>query len=636
MFLGLDSKFQRLKKEPDDKGVETKEDGGSQSADKTNSFKPSVKKPETPPLPRLSLVDKNTFDAPALYEATVPGMSLTAAQNGKRAQLRFNPQIPLTHVVHIATAAISDCFLHRPEDAPNTEFVGNVGSSKLLKELSSRLFDVVASELMFRGAVARVPNLESVYGPAPNPRDLDGLMNATVTLFASARASESGSDETLPPLQSRSLPPLPPLNSSHESTTKSDKSKKRPGALEALFSPESAGRILDGSVRGAGAGQSSGRLIQCVQSAASRDRNGSKHKSSVVDIAGSSTSARRYKIGRSAATVAASDARYTSSQNDKNGQRSKTSERAETLRQSQKMRGASEPRGLRPSVMKQDSFEDRFQGERRHPPTKSRILAPLHLGRSTGDVGSEYLRHNVGGSCKYDLSRGNRNERFGQELDSEFDSPRIPRPRTPLTRSPRQLTPPPRSPSNRGKYVVGNASPSNNTINGNVSSSSTSSSNFSARVNGSAFNVSSNSNTHNSSRITTNNSSFGNQDIKYKSVPAVGGKLNLAAIQQSASSTVNTSTSAAAWHKVLALLATDNQAACALEELFERAPGGFLDLDELALNLFNNGVPLKGPELRGFHADCDLNGNGTISLIQFLLAVMSRHNNVGPNNPNQM
>jgi len=618
--------------------VETKESDSTLPAEKTLSFTPSVRKPETPPLPQPATLPPKKSDFASVHRVAAAELSLPAVQYGKRAQLRYDPQIHLTHVVHIATASIAECFLHPSKDPPSAGKTEAFRSPKLQKELTSRLFDVVASELMFRGAVARTPKTGPVFGPAPNPRDLDGLMNATVTLFAGARASKSDMDHLPPPLQPHVLPPLPPLTTPNQSSARSMSTNKT-GKLEALLSPESAGQFLDGSVRAAGVGHSTGRLLNYVQNAANHDRDNSKDTSSVADLTSSSTAARRFKVGRSAATVATTEARHTSSFHDNDGHLSRTSKRAEILRQTQKTRGASEPRGTRPISTKQDSFEDRFQKERRLPQPRNRVLAPPRppLSRSTGDVGGAYLRRNTGGSMKHDLLHGSRSGRFGQELGGKFDSPQIPRSHTPpSTRSPRRLTPPPRSPSNRASDF-GKPSPSNsNTSNNSGSNSNTNSStNFIARKNGSAvnINVSSKSSISHSRKTTNETSSFGNRDSKYELVPPVNGQLSRAAVERStsAASGANRCTSAAAWEKILALLAADNQAACALEELFKRAPDGFLDLDELALSLSISGVPLKGPALRGFQADCDLNGNGTISLIQFLLAVQSRHSGAKAN-----
>jgi hypothetical protein len=88
--------------------------------------------------------------------------------------------------------------------------------------------------------------------------------------------------------------------------------------------------------------------------------------------------------------------------------------------------------------------------------------------------------------------------------------------------------------------------------------------------------------------------------------------------------------SAAAWQQVVALLAADDGAARALEAQFADAPHGWLDVDALALSLFESGLRLKGGELRAFHADCDAHGNGVTSLDQFLLAVHNHCNRVAP------
>jgi len=81
---------------------------------------------------------------------------------------------------------------------------------------------------------------------------------------------------------------------------------------------------------------------------------------------------------------------------------------------------------------------------------------------------------------------------------------------------------------------------------------------------------------------------------------------------------------AAAWTAVLAHLASEPGFAAAVEDLFARdaADGrGALDIHALAACLAAQGVPLTRSELAAFHADCDANMDGTITLDEFLVAV---------------
>jgi len=87
--------------------------------------------------------------------------------------------------------------------------------------------------------------------------------------------------------------------------------------------------------------------------------------------------------------------------------------------------------------------------------------------------------------------------------------------------------------------------------------------------------------------------------------------------------------SARAWRLVLARLASSAAFAQMVEDLFDAAEdaalgsggGGGLGIGELIAALQRGGVMLAPPDVRAFFADCDVNGDGFLSLDEFLRAV---------------
>ena len=287
-------------------------------------------------------------------------------------------------------------------------------------------------------------------------------------------------------------------------------------------------------------------------------------------------------------------------------------------------RGASEPRSEQPRLKPVSSFDHRFQRELKSGPSarseKTRLKpagsfdhqfqqdrrlsrfknkTPPPAVRRSISAGSDPQMRFIGSQGKWDAARGNRSERFGQELHSK------------VARLREKLTPPPRTRSlgnHNGRFK--DTSPSSS-LSGSISSGSNSSgkmkcgSRLSALING-TVQGSSNKNSPKSS----------------------GGQLNPASLHRGSFSTASASALAAAWKKVVALLAENNEAACQLEELFNNKARTYLDLDDLAMGFIHGGVKLNGLELLAIRADCNVNGDGTISLEQFLDAVQSRHRHI--------
>jgi hypothetical protein len=590
MFAGMDSKFHKLEKKPT-KIEETKDVEASALALQAMPEGTSEKLPS-----KSDASPKVNFDSAAVQQVADTVVGVAAAQYGKRARPAADPQMPLPQVVHTATASITECFLRQSVDNGTPEGGRIAGSPRLTKELSTRIYQALAGELTLQNAVTTAaPALtsEPVFGPPPNPRDLNGLVQATISLFINARAGKPGWDHTtpvplptleppgatfLPDQQLAALPPPPPPPRSSPGSpsllpgSSAVVEPPPPPADKSALSPRSAGRFLDGSGRAAGAGRSTGKFLNQVGT--------SSTSSSVVDLAGSSAAA---------AAVASTDARYnsnigiygqrSSSRGSSNGRGAPPGSRPEIRRttpprRGPELKGASDPRGKQPSPKPAgSSFEERFQRERGLK-AQSRSRAPpppppptTTGGGSVGGGSGSYGSGSYGSGSTYKGTSTARvgGSRMGQELSGGSNRTELP-PRA--TRSP--------------------------------------SSSFGKRGSGSdGSNSSSPSQGYGGSGVVASRNSIQHTRGGHGTLPA-------------------SSASAAAWQKVLALLATDNQAAIALEEMFERAPGGFLNVDKLSVSLFDSGVQLKGLELRAFQADCDLNGNGKLSLDQFLEAVQSQ------------
>ena len=83
--------------------------------------------------------------------------------------------------------------------------------------------------------------------------------------------------------------------------------------------------------------------------------------------------------------------------------------------------------------------------------------------------------------------------------------------------------------------------------------------------------------------------------------------------------------SARAWRLVLTRLASNAAFAQMVEDLFDAAADdgrdGRLDIHDLTAAFRNGGVMLAPPDVRAFFADCDVNGDGALTLEEFLRSV---------------
>jgi len=565
MFAGLDSKFQRLEK-PGATGGETKESEPNMGLLESNPVAQAATVAETPP-------PKEAFDSAAVMRAAA-AVGVAAASDGKRVRPSGDAKAALQQVLSTSSDAIAEFFLRR---SYNDADGGVGGSPRLRAKLSARLFQAVAGELMLHNAVSLAAE-PPVYGPPPNPRDLQGLVDHTVALFANARIGKPGFELRPPPYLSALVvedlhTPMAAATATAAATmmmtTAAEPrwSSPPPRAESDALSPRSAGRFLDGSVRAAGAGRSTGRFLDHASSAGrSSNLHSSRSRSSgaaVVDLAGSSAAAQRFKAGNAAAATAAARTATAA------GNRGRAdASRSTPPRRGLDVRGASEPRGLKPALprpsSREGSLEERFQTERRLLPPKSRPPPPLLA---------------PGYSSKWGATRGG-GGRLEQDLGGSSGPPRAPPP----------LPPPPRA---------------------DVGLSSSSSSSYSY------------------STLDSSGSSSLGGSVGSSSGVARGGP-RAASTHLKDRSSVGNGESAAAWQQVVALLAADDGAARALEAQFMNAPHGWLDVDALALSLFESGLRLKGGELRAFHADCDAHGNGVTSLEQFMLALHNHRNRVAP------
>jgi hypothetical protein len=84
---------------------------------------------------------------------------------------------------------------------------------------------------------------------------------------------------------------------------------------------------------------------------------------------------------------------------------------------------------------------------------------------------------------------------------------------------------------------------------------------------------------------------------------------------------------ASAWTKILTYLASEPSFAATVEGKFNQAASSgpnALEIHALAQCFKANGLTLPRNELAAFHADSDVNANGSINLEEFLL-VVQRH-----------
>ena len=87
-----------------------------------------------------------------------------------------------------------------------------------------------------------------------------------------------------------------------------------------------------------------------------------------------------------------------------------------------------------------------------------------------------------------------------------------------------------------------------------------------------------------------------------------------------------------AWTKVLNYLASEPSFAGVIEDKFDEAAdagSNSLELHELELCLKKQGLSLSSNELAAFHADCDVNIDGTITIDDFLMAVQRHREELG-------